>query len=533
MAEHGKIHVSKNDTEIEVTDMGDALMNWEAGRCRWRKKYRGKWLQISPAALGGTTATDTKLAANQWYREQQAQRDQELAQEVPRSNEWWECRRELEMVQSAINTLSAVMKSDPSLQPKLTPKIELLQQKETLLAQALRQTKVPPLNIKLRNPLNVSPEQIENEAVWEVEQQITDRLAGQSQSPYDVLLLRSLPFDGTQSTESYTTQIPHDAPTAFIATNGDNDMSVYEERVHAVAKTVASLKDSVVARKKKELGLIESEYERGTINQILKEAGAAVPESRKLNHHIEKFFEAKKQECKLGNIQAGRLKKIISTIDSYRKWSPIINGNVDRIGTKEHIESYYSFLVQQVLAEEIKPKYARDLFGDFKMLVYWLVNEEVLKENPRCLQLKSNKYVFPKTTQKPKIIPLPLVRQVLEAANANPRLKLCILLTLNCGFGASEIGKLTKDEYNPSTGRITHKRYKTEKFDNVPTVCYKLWAETKELLDQEIANRKKYPQHPASAELLLVNSNGMPLWNDSMVRFSIQNHHRRGRSIEK
>lgn len=69
---------------------------------------------------------------------------------------------------------------------------------------------------------------------------------------------------------------------------------------------------------------------------------------------------------------------------------------------------------------------------------------------------------------------------------------------------------------HPSTDRITHKRHKTEKFDNVPTVCYKLWTETKELLEQEIVNRKKYPQHSSFAELLLVNSNGMPLWNDSI-----------------
>ena len=292
--------------------MGDALMNWEAGRCRWRKKYKGKWLQVSPAALGGTTATDTKLAANQWYREQQTQRDQELAQETPRSNEWWECRRELESVQSAINVLSATIRSDPETRPMLTPKIDLLKHKEAFLIQAMSQPKVLPLTSRLRNPLTVSPEQIENEAVREVEQQISERLRNQTQSPFDYLYLRSLPSDEEQDAVSYTGLTPEHPTIAVTAGNGEQ--SIYDERVHAVAETVAGLKEGVVARLKQEQGLIESEYERGTINQILKEAGAAIPESRKLDYHIGKFLEAKEQECQLGGITYYQFRKTSSTL---------------------------------------------------------------------------------------------------------------------------------------------------------------------------------------------------------------------------
>ena len=102
------------------------------------------------------------------------------------------------------------------------------------------------------------------------------------------------------------------------------------------------------------------------------------------------------------------------------------------------------------------------------------------------------------------IIPLEIVHKILGIAN--PRLKLCILLTLNCGFGASEIGQLEKDEYDPVGGRITHKRCKTKNAPNAPTVCYKLWGTTKELLDQEMTKQ------PTSAKYLLVNRSGNPLW---------------------
>jgi integrase len=162
-----------------------------------------------------------------------------------------------------------------------------------------------------------------------------------------------------------------------------------------------------------------------------------------------------------------------------------------------------------VISGTIKGKYANNLFADFKMLVDWLFTEEVLKVYPVCLQRKGNDYRFPVVRQKPKVVEREWIYKILNAAD--PRMALCILLTLNCGFGASDIGQLTKEEYDPATGRITHKRCKTQKYANAPTVCYKLWAETKALLDQEIAhNKRKYPK----AKWLRVNGNGNPLWSE-------------------
>jgi integrase len=73
-----------------------------------------------------------------------------------------------------------------------------------------------------------------------------------------------------------------------------------------------------------------------------------------------------------------------------------------------------------------------------------------------------------------------------------------------------------KEEYDATTGRITRKRSKTQKSKNTPTVCYKLWDETKELLDQEIAKSNNYPQKQDAAPFLLVNSKGSRLWYEFM-----------------
>ena len=67
--------------------MGDALMNWDGIQSRWRIRYKGKMYRIKASDLGGTTATDTKLAANRWFQERKADRDRELALEAPRPKE--------------------------------------------------------------------------------------------------------------------------------------------------------------------------------------------------------------------------------------------------------------------------------------------------------------------------------------------------------------------------------------------------------------------------------------------------------------
>ena len=368
---------------------------------------------------------------------------------------------------------------------------------------------LPPLDDFLRNPIYISPEAIEESALQDAKQVLRERR-------YPVLAdheVRSIKMvDGKEYVVKNVVQRNRDGSYG----NRNEVMHAVEDVIDKRLNGIVGLKDKMRAARKRELGLVSNESDRGQMIQILKEAGIDVAESRKLDYHIGRFLEAQKQECVRGNIKPGRLRKIVSAIGTYTEWSPIINGSVARIGTKEHIEAYHSFLAKRISDGAIKKRYANDLFGEFKALINWLVTEEILKDYPRCLQLKSTRYRFAVVRQTPKVIPLPVVRKILEAATDNPRLKLFVLLTLNCGFGASEIGQLQKDEYDSATGRITHRRYKTEKSDTVPTVVYKLWAETKELLDMEIANRKNYPARPHSAKLLLANENGMPLWSESI-----------------
>jgi integrase len=514
--------IDKNEIEIEFTDMGDALMNWDGTQSRWRKDYKGKTYRIKASDLGGTNYTDTKLAANHWFQGKRVERDRELALEVPRPNEL-EYRLVLENIRTEMKALLSILRGNPALQPVLLPVIEIQKQRITLLEQVLRQDVLPALDDALRNPLHISPERIDGESFNEARQQIAEQIRGQG----TIRVSREewqdmegyIPYNHPQLgiDDSVYLDEDHDDNTQFykrmsLMTKHNSSLAdrVLEERIQTEAGRVAGLKDELLAGKKQELGLIESEFERGIMTQLVKEHGVTVVENLTLNYHIDKFLEYYQRRYAEKKIGAGSLEKIIGTIKPYREWSPIINGRVDRIAAKEHIDAYYKHVSDRKIAGEIGAEYGNQLLWTLKTLIGWLVDEEILQVYPACLQRKG-RYMFRVERQKPEVIPLPLVHRILDVATANPRLKLCILLTLNCGFGAAEIGQIRKDEYNPKTGRITRRRSKTRRSANAPTVCYKLWDITKGLLDQEIAKCKERQDYK-STDCLLVNSRGKPLW---------------------
>ena len=451
--------------------MADALMNWDKLQNRWRKEYKGKKLQVKASDLGGTNFTDTLKTANQWFLKMKGQIDSELVLRTLgtlRPNEQ-EYSLELESIQSTLKVIPCIISSNPDLESVLVYLKGILQQRKTAIKKALEQPELPSLTDSLRNPLYIPSSEVLCDALSEVVQTALQT------------------FDDNRRADKY---------------NNELQEWDYEQ----ITKEI--LDSQKGGGQKQELNI--SEYDRGRIVQLVKEHNVIVPESKQLDFHIDRFIAAQQRRHKEGKISAGRLGKIINVTKRYREWTSITR--IDKIGTKEHIEAYHRSLSDEVIEKKIKPGYAKDLFTDFKTLINWLFMEQVLSTYPDCLKLKGKEYRFQVERQKPKTIDLERVREILKAAN--PHLKLHLLLTLNCGFYTSDIGNLLKDEYDAKTGKITRKRSKTQKYDSVPTVCYKLWPETKELLDREIDDRKKYPQCPESANCLLVNRNGNLLWKE-------------------
>ena len=170
-------------------------------------------------------------------------------------------------------------------------------------------------------------------------------------------------------------------------------------------------------------------------------------------------------------------------------------------------------MIQDKLTEgTLKASYGKKLFAFFKRFVMYLKDEKVIDFTPPWLERHDDKYTFKIPTTEPKILPLDVVRKILKMAP--PRVRLSMLLILNCGFGSSEIGRLKTSEYDPVKGTITHKRIKTKEHGNVPKVTYRLWGRTKESLDQQLELQKSYPQYSEHREYLLLNENGNPLWSE-------------------
>jgi integrase len=87
------------------------------------------------------------------------------------------------------------------------------------------------------------------------------------------------------------------------------------------------------------------------------------------------------------------------------------------------------------------------------------------------------------------------------------KLKLALLLMVNCGFGQSDVSDLLDSEVDWTAGRINRKRSKTGDWENVPLVSYKLWPLTVELLTK----------YRSGEETVLLTESGLPYVRKELV----------------
>ena len=170
----------------------------------------------------------------------------------------------------------------------------------------------------------------------------------------------------------------------------------------------------------------------------------------------------------------------------------VIGNDIDAIN-EESVKVFWNHLGATGLGQSSRKK----LMGFFRRFVRYLWEHEgiMLPKN-----LDSELFKVKVTTKAVKTWPLATVRQVL--GELKPNLKLYALLGLNCGFTNMDIANINKGALDLQKGRLVHKRIKTHEQANVPTVEYKLWPETLDLLERFQSN------HP---DLFLVSMRGTPL----------------------
>ncbi len=137
-----------------------------------------------------------------------------------------------------------------------------------------------------------------------------------------------------------------------------------------------------------------------------------------------------------------------------------------------------------------------------RSFVRWLWEQDAIESLPKNVDSHSLRITV--DTTEPKRFTIPEIKTLLE--NASDRTRLYILLGLNCGMTQREISDIQQDNLDWKAGTLTRKRSKTSRYENVPTVTYRLWPETLKLLKQ----------HQSGSETVLLNGNGQPLVNDQI-----------------
>jgi integrase len=193
---------------------------------------------------------------------------------------------------------------------------------------------------------------------------------------------------------------------------------------------------------------------------------------------LKAFVDSRRREAAAGGLSQGRVEQQRIHAERFVEWA----------GRKQGLEKLSGSILlgyrDQVLDEVSKglSSYtARDRLANVKSLVKFAFKREYIDAMPKCLdddyQVSLAKRAI-ETISKDEIFSL--------LHHATRRQRLYLLLGLNCGFYAGDIADTRISEIDLNKGTITRKRSKTKSHENVPTVAYKLWPETMEVVREFI-----------------------------------------------
>lgn len=514
--------------------MGDAKMKWDEKYKRWRRGYRGKRLIRTARQLGGTNATDTKVAANKWFEKAKAKRDAELGPKTrPHEADY---RAELESLQVTEEQLRALRQD-----PKVAPVIGVVRRKKQEIEQRLKGRSLKPLDKSLRNPLELSVQEIEERAARRAMEaflpttaedidsilSFVDYLRNDERGKYELYSNEELRF---QLTFLLCNLNPFADPLVIdegvVERVLPADLDTEERRAKMVDMILGLEMYSKIVMKlygkstfetimkeemKEETGTMQNDYERGALSQKLNLVELEVSEDRNILKHIDNFENYQKQRVQTGRIGEGQLDQVLIRIRHYRKWLEVTGiSDVESVAEVQHANAYFDFQLGRMQKKEIGAGHMKKLFATFRTFVEFLVDESILKAMPNWMNRKDDRYkVDPKQVD---ITPIEIgdMRRIYDAAP--PPLRLFMLLALNCGFGQAEAGRLKTSEYDPVAGTITHRRIKTGRSRNTPVVTYRLWSRTREYLEWYLEQEESFPVQEGFEEHLLITREGIPFW---------------------
>ncbi len=302
------------------------------------------------------------------------------------------------------------------------------------------------------------------------------------------------------------------AETALAAAESHNtfeDIPGYEEYLAASDKFLGQFqKDSDSGSSKTLVDPSKFDFdrpdplaiERAVWSDRLEVMQRAVPEDTTLKSCMDRFLNDKTASASAGELSAARVYALRLHLNDFAKWAghslPVVEIN------GQTLIDFRVELLKKVQANKWSRTTASDRLTTVKSFVRWLWQIEAIPTLPRIMDGRSAALNIGSSHAEIVVFTKDEISTLLQ--KASDRTRLYILLMLNCGMTQKDIADLQHSEVDWTAGRITRKRSKTRKHENVPEVCYVLWPETLRLLKQERSQK--------AAGNVLLNENGGPIW---------------------
>src|SRR5208337_5017953 len=192
---------------------------------------------------------------------------------------------------------------------------------------------------------------------------------------------------------------------------------------------------------------------------------------RLMGKQINLYLELQMARAKTRQISVPEYDQIRVCLNAFKIWVGE-ESMIDSI-SPDRWEAWYVHL----LSADISIEYKKKQFRHARNFLMWLAEKGLIQP---ALNLHARRYRFTGGHKKVPTIPVDEVRKILTKTQGI--LQLHLLLFLNCGMTQQDVSDLHPGEVDWEAGRITRRRSKTEKMEQTPIVCYKLWNETFRLL---------------------------------------------------
>jgi integrase len=261
---------------------------------------------------------------------------------------------------------------------------------------------------------------------------------------------------------------------------------------------------TILHRVQQDLSPFSVDFEPKDMNSLVNQLTAPISEPNSLSvlKCRDKFLERQNEKYKAGSISAGRLDIITRDAKRFCDFLGLDNA-IEKAITGDSLERYHSSCLQLISSGKSRD-YAKKIFDDAKQFVRWVYMQSHIAEMPRNMLSDELKITVPTK----KIVTFTADEIHFLLAKASERVRLWMLLALNCGYTQVDISDLGQDQVDWQRGVITRKRSKTENVTNVPEISYPLWSSTFALLKKLRGEHETLALTDAEKPLLSNTVNG-------------------------